>query len=69
MTTQNTMISDQSTLSKMFKEENSEFDLNDPRQDHNLEIKEYNILDSWGGSVKAQPNQRLTRKKWWNLAW
>ena len=31
---------------RMFKEENPGYDLNDPRQDHNLEIQEYDILDS-----------------------
>ena len=31
---------------KVFKDENQGFDLNDPCQDHNLEIKEYDILDS-----------------------
>ena len=31
---------------RMFKEQNMEYDLNDPRQDHNLEIREYDILES-----------------------
>ena len=39
---------------RVFKEQNPEYDLNDPRQDHNLEVREYDILESEDESVSTE---------------